>query len=388
MPLPARPWLSLSVLTLLLAGYATLALASGLDRAGQTANSSSVPSVLRAETIKTAAAQAIEDSDADRALQLAGDAVSANPGDAQALGLLGAAQLASGDRAGATRAFGVAGQRGWRDLSTQLFGFDSAVRAQDWPVAARRIDAVLRVRPSLPEMNSLLAAVEMQGSAAQAALAERVALKSSWQKVYLDGLSALSRAQLFARGEVLASDTMAKAALACGQIAPMAAALRAAKGSALASRIWRSHCNAADMTDPVLDTEFALLSREGELPGLGWAIEPSGDMDVDVAGVGVAPAVTVENVGVRFALALSQRTYLPAGRYRIVALDTDGRALPAIRAAVSCAGKRELPPSAFVDGQENAVSVASNCDSQLLTLWVAPGAGRQTIGRVQVRPVS
>ncbi len=387
MPATARPWLSLSFATLLLAGYATLALALGLDRAGKGTLSSSFPSVLRAETLKIDTAQAIEGSEADRALQLASEAVSANPGDAKALGLLGAAQFASGDRGAATQAFGVAGQRGWRDLPTQLFWFDNAVRAQDWPVAAQRIDAVLRVQPSLPEMSSLLAEVELKGGDARAALARRVTLKSSWQKAYLDSLGGLSDAQLNARGEILASAPLAKAELACQQVAPMTASLRETKRGALASRIWRLHCDATDMTEAVLDTEFNLLLREVELPGLGWAIEPSGDIDVDVANIAGSPTVAVDNVGVNFALALSQKTYFTAGRYRIVPLDLDGNPLPPIRAAVSCGGKKELPQSAFLDAREAFVSVAANCDNQHLTLWAAPEAGRKVISRLQVLPL-
>jgi len=185
--------------------FAALALANGFDRASaqRPALAVYVPAPFKAQAWRVESARALEAGDKDDATAAARAAVLADPVDPRSTALLGAAQLAAGERVKADRSFRIAARFGWRDPLTQLYFMNAALNAGEPRLAALRLDAVLRQAPNFPVRDMLLA--QFLGSAdARAALAERLALRPAWTFAFLNHASQLPLPEQQARAGIVA----------------------------------------------------------------------------------------------------------------------------------------------------------------------------------------
>ncbi len=88
---------------------------------------------------------AIANNDPQRALEEATRFVKTDPLDPAATATLGSALLLSQSYEDATRSFLVAGQLGWRDVTTQIFWLQTSLQLGDLNTAAQRLNALLRM---------------------------------------------------------------------------------------------------------------------------------------------------------------------------------------------------------------------------------------------------
>ena len=206
--------------------YAGLAFGSGLDRlaADDPAMAQRVPSAFAAQALRTLGAQALTQGKAGELLRLGQAALSDSPTDPQSAAMFGAGLLASGNRAGADRAFRTAGKLGWRVPITQNYWMGRALAQGDYPLAALRFDALLRQQPALHRQRALLDPLE-RNPAGRAALITRIALRPVWVDSYAGDVADLPADVMEQRTTVLLEAAAKGVVLGCPAIAPGASRL-------------------------------------------------------------------------------------------------------------------------------------------------------------------
>lgn len=225
--------------------YAVLAIGNGLDRLAftQPGMASHVPALFATDTLE-GVGEANLRSDPHAATALAERLVARAPIEPFSTALLGASRAASGDDAGADRAFRVAGQLGWRIPLTQSYWLAAALAAGDIRIAAQRLDALLRQRPELLRLPETLAPFE-SGDAGQAALVDQLATRPPWLDWY-DGAIDPVPAEIIARrvpALMLLGDR--GVVLGCAAIAPAVSRLAAAGLASEAEALRHRHCPAS-----------------------------------------------------------------------------------------------------------------------------------------------
>lgn len=377
--------------TALAFGLAILAWASGVDRMTRAAPAlaQSVPPPLRAEAWRAETSLALLNG-SKRAQALAARAVSADPIDPTATSLLGAARFQRGDGPGAAAAFRVAGTLGWRDQRTQLYWLVAALQVRDYPVATERLDALLRQAPGYDDAGQLLSRLGATPEG-RAALARRLAARSTWFPVYLTGFEGLSAAQLADRAAVLDDPAMARAKVTCGEIGPLAGALYAKDRAVEARRLWSNHCGGRQSL--LVDGGFE-AARLNETSPFAWQFAGEGGLDLRLEpgakGKGQA-LVAASTLPLRRVVAV-QVLQLAAGRYRIgwSARDAAGSPSPRIAARLTCQRDQGpwLDPATQADGTRTALAVVTaECPLQWLELALDPRAGAVTLDEVSLAPV-
>ena len=343
--------------------YAIATLMSGAERLefGSSSNA-----------MKRSAALALTNEDPATAKRWARRTVLANPSDSEAVEIFATASMAAGEREPAAEAFAVAGQSGWRHPATQLFWFETAIGAQDWPLAAERLDAFLRVRPSFREMNALLGLLETRDSEAQKAVADRMRYASPWRKRYLASLNELPDEQLVARAQVLEFAGAGKTGLACKDIAPITGELLVLQAVERAQRIWGSFCPVATISHGLFDPDFVVLAQEGELPGLGWQLHPTGNVSIEVHASGRNRTAKAQASGPVLQLVMSQSTSFREGTYQIVAGGVSESDAKGIVFELSCEGRLDRPQGNPDRSTSQSISVPENCRRQRLAVWLKP----------------
>jgi len=376
--------------TIVLLAYLTASWGSGLDRLtrGWPALQEFVPTAFRAEAARQAALLALEQGNGSAALAEARRAVDAEPVHPMSTALLGAARQIGGAAQGADPAFRVAGMLGWRARLTQLYWYDAAVRSGDWPLAAIRADAVLRVDPAFPLSDRLLAPLEAS-EPGQSAIAARLALRPDWLESYFHFKDE-------GQGELLGRRTKVALALAargvplgCKTPAFLAARLLARGERAQAEELWRGHCGDPGRAAGLSDGRFERLATQGATPPFGWIRHSSGDITARLVALGEdgGHVFRASNFGDVSRLALSQRLALRPGRYRFFAeMRTDGRATPgAYLASLDCDGAARRPRRIMPDpAGEGQLLNAGACSGQTLGLWLQPGTRNVDLGNLRI----
>lgn len=223
--------------------YAALAIGSGMDRlaVARPRLANHVPTWFAADALQISGAGDLS-RNPRAALEHAEWLVARAPIEPSSSALLGAARHAMGDDAGADRAFRVSGQLGWRVPLTQSFLLGAALDAGDLPVAAQRLDALLRLQPHLLNIPAVLAPFE-QDDTARAALVERLVTRPPWLGWYTGELLPTPADALARRVPSLMMLGDRGIKLGCEAIAPAVRELAGAGLAAQAEALRRRHCS-------------------------------------------------------------------------------------------------------------------------------------------------
>ena len=225
--------------------YAALAIGNGLDRMASVAPGAArhLPKLFATNSLAVIG-QADLSRDPRAALALAERLVARAPVEPASTALLGAARAEIGDDAGADRAYHVAGQLGWRIPLTQSYLEAEALESGDAPVAAQRLDALLRLQPQLLRDPAVLAPFESD-PAAQSALVDRLATRPPWLGIYTGQFDPPPADMLVRRVPTLLLLGERGIVLGCDAITPAMRQLISAGLAAPADALRRRHCPGA-----------------------------------------------------------------------------------------------------------------------------------------------
>ena len=240
------------------AAFMLLAIGNGLDRMAHQAPaiSARLPQVFVVNAREVAGEDALA-RDPRAALALATALVARAPVEPDSTALLGAARLANGDDAGADRAFRVAGTLGWRVPVTQAYLEQVAVDDGDLPMAARRMDALLRLDPRRLHDPATLAPFE-DDPAGQAALVYRMLARPLWLGWYIGEADQMPAALLARRVPTLTMLADRGLVLGCAAIAP---AVPGAGWGASGARVIAASSSAASLASCMGLREFCAAAK-------------------------------------------------------------------------------------------------------------------------------
>lgn len=304
---------------------------------------------------------ALAAGDAPAALAAGTQAVRAAPLDPAATALLGAARLASGDRAGGEAALRLAARLGWRVPAVQLYWYGRALELGDPAAAAVRFDALLRQEPGLLDRMPL--ANGLEGTAqGRAALLARLATRPPWAGAYARTGAHLPGAALAQRAQVLLA---ASPPLGCAAIGPVADRLEPAAGLAL----WQAQCPEA---------ERVALTLAPPPSQFAWRTVGHADIGLAMAGT----HLRIESTAPVTRRVLTQRVLLPAGHYRASWRGSDPAGL--MRVALACTAEPQRWNQGIRTGQGWRAEVDhAGCPAPWLSFAIAPGGVAQ-VGAIRL----
>ena len=186
--------------------------------------------------IKTAR-EAFVSADPMPARARAAAAVAASPMDAGASALLGAVALKAGDPVAAHEAFAVSARLGWRNPAAQLYWLGVGLEAQDYALAAERLDALLRSGA----IDAAILQLEVWPGG-RSALAAHLLAASGWREAFVASTGALSGTQLARRIAVLQRARAGGMPVDCKAVAATVRALFDRGAREAASDLWRATC--------------------------------------------------------------------------------------------------------------------------------------------------
>ena len=318
----------------------------------------------------------------------------ADPIDPVSSALLGSARLGLGDTRGAETAFRIAGQMGWRVPLTQAYWMSRATAMRDYPVAAMRLDALLRQHPWMLGNTALMASLESR-SAGRTALADRLAARPSWLVPYASEITDQPLSTIIDRAIVLSDLAQRGINLGCDAIAPPVNRLSEAGRFAEARKLWRAHCpeaGAALLGDP----DLAHLRTSGARSYFEWEMIGSADVGMVIlpskAAVRESSAQTLEvhNSSQFSRQVLRQMIMVPRGTYQLSwqAIGEDGKSSPQITASSTCNSELSDKLSAITDagnGRQQAVlRIGKDCSGTWLAFSVLPGGGNVRLGTIRL----
>ena len=135
----------------------------------------------------------LQTRDPSGAARLAKKALQLSPLNARAITTYGLAMEAQRQPAIAGRAMTLAGQRGWRDLITQVWLFRRDLLANNFKDAVDHADALMRRVPSPPGPVLRILAVAARNPDAIGPLADRLAANPGWREAFLVYLGAYEK---------------------------------------------------------------------------------------------------------------------------------------------------------------------------------------------------
>lgn len=373
--------------------YVGLAFGSGLDRlaANDPAIAQQVPAPFAAQALRTLGAQALEQGKAGEVLRLGQAALNDSPTDPQSAAMFGAGLLATGNRAGADRAFRVAGKLGWRVPITQNYWMSKALAQGDYGLAALRLDALLRQQPALHRQRALLDPLE-RNPAGRTALIARIALRPVWANAYAGDVADLPADVMEQRTTVLLEAAAKGVVLGCPAIAPGASRLATLGLFSQGSALWRAHCPAAG-TALVSDGNFAMAGLGVKTSAFAWEVLGNSELSLSFVPSPSGPGqrLTLDGNAAHPRLFLTQLLVLAPGRYALSWTAGNAQLQPSDRilASLTCQGQtpRWLVPE--LDQRSGrwiaTVDVASGCPAQVLG-FAATGALNVWLERVSIEP--
>ena len=376
-----------------LAGIAALACLSGFDRAAATnpGLTSLVPSWFGANSAIAQGQLMLREQHPDEVLALAERAVRLAPVDPASTALLGAGRLAATDAAGAEQAFRVAGQFGWREPLTQFYWMLVSFNLGDYPLAAQRLDALLRQNPALTRNADLIEPFENL-ALARSAMLVRMAERPNWLARYASDVDQLVPGTMVRRSGVLVDLATRGTRLGCDQIAPTVAILGVADEAVLAHRLWRGHCPAA--TDALVeDGNFSAFRLEVAQSPFRWSAVGDGSTQIGVEPVGKSggQVLALATAGATTARAIMQLLWAPPGIYALHwTAQADGPGADRISASVAC----RQAAGTWIDGQPDGrsggyvarITLDPQCQGHWLELGIRPGPGTVRLNTVSLEP--
>lgn len=363
--------------------FAAAAVGSGLDRQSelQPSLAAKIPPLFASEALGVRGQAELMSGRLDQAMADGRTAVLRSPVDPVSTALLGAARLGRNDPIGARRAFLVAGRMGWRVPLTQAYWMQQAVAVGDYPVAAKRLDALLRQRPWLLGDTRLLAAIEGVPDGRNA-IADRLISAPSWLTPYASEVSNIPLSVVTARALVLEDLSARGLRVGCDRAAPPVNMLISAGQFDAAATLWRGHCPEAGqglLTDP----DLTYLRISGARSYFEWDLVGNSDVGMVLLPGDRPGSQQVElHSSAPFARAIL-RQLLPVkpGRYRLSwrASAVDGTASAKVVAAIGCAPNPEQRVTAIntpgsADWQAD-VTLGSDCLAHWLVFSVLPSSG-------------
>jgi len=370
--------------------YGALALGSAADRlaAQHPALGGWVPAPFANESLRADGRAQLAAGNTAAALRSARAAVSAAPLDPESTALLGAARAASRDRAGADRAFRVAGQLGWRVPYTQTYWLEQALAAGDYATAALRLDALLRRDPGLITQPALLDPFE-RNPAGQRALVARMALRPAWLDRYAGEAARLPAAALRQRATVLEQLAAANTPLGCEGIGPAITRLAALGEIAPALSLWQRHCPQR-RSGALGDGAFADLQIDQAPSPFAWALTSHADVALALAASGMAgQRLMIDSSASVTRRIAAQLTPAAPGLYRLSWLA--GPSGAGLRVAASCAAEPPAWQAGTWDGRARRwaadLALPADCPTHWITFGIAPGAGGTWLNQVWLEPL-
>jgi hypothetical protein len=365
--------------------YGGLATASGLDRMSATRPdlATRVPAPFAAQALRIEARRLLDQGQSHQAQAVAEAALTRAPLDPESPALLGLARLTSGDDRAAERAFTVAGKLGWRVPSTQAYWLDRALAANDYPVAAMRLDALLRQRPALLDERRLLDPLE-RNPAGQEALAARMSAGPGWLGAYSSRVAGLDRGRLLQRAGVLEALARRGVAVGCEPVSQLVEALVNSGAVEQANATWRHHCPGA-AAGFIHDPRFASARIDQDRSQFAWTFLGHGDVSL-VLEPGEQPGtrrLAIESSAAVPRLVVRQLVLLEPGPYRLT-WRTQGAGDDGVLASLTCSpnGGEWLPARRSSAGRMSADAVLDgSCPARWLGFAIA-SSGKATLGDV------
>jgi hypothetical protein len=322
--------------------------------------------------------EALNHNQFDLSWQLAAHALPKDPINPAILGQMGTAKLLANRPDSAQRIFGVSAQMGWRDISTQIFWLDQALRVGDATVAAQRMDAVLR--QTLPSdqtdqlISTMLGTVEGRG-----AIAARLREKPNWAADFVADADSLSAQDLDGRIAVVLQT--GGAVWGCDGIADFVDKVVAAGRVADAKTIWGQICGGGNRL--LFDGAFRRLDMTKSRRAFDWRVASRGDseLQIDVSD-SAGPSLRIVSHAAAATVMIRQWVVLPPGAYRLswTMPNTNVRDSGALRAGLDCPGETTLPVAGRrAGGQSDKRLVADffvdgRCPLQEIKFWLSPGS--------------
>lgn len=332
-----------------------------------------------------AAIGAIRAEDYARAGALAQVALRRAPLDQRLLGIWGTAELARAREPEAQTIFGVAGALGWRDRATQRYWAFAALQLRDFPVAAQRTDALLRLDG--PRQHAALVRELEAMPAGRTALAQRLLLSPPW------GVSWIAQP----KGDAPARAAVIERAVRGGYAAPPAAGglvRRLFEGGRVADaqRLWGVLEKGQSGT--MLPNGFGYPTTWIKSP-FTWTLTVNGNVDARIEGTGMEAELIVVSVAATRQTAATHGMALAPGHYalewNVVAEPDANRPMEVtVRCVVENADLiRDAEPKILGTRRRQEFTVPPGCAGQWIAFRVpaASGSSEHRISRPQIVPI-
>lgn len=373
--------------------FIVAAVGNGIDR--QAKNSlplaERVPALLAADALSMRGEARLNSGQFQSALEDGTAAVLRAPVDPASTALLGSARLGLGDAAGAQRAMLVAGTMGWRVPLTQIYWMSQAAALRQYPVAALRLDALLRQHPWMLSRTALLAPLEANPEGRKA-IADRLATSPPWLIAYASETSELPIDVVANRAQVLSQLSARGQRVGCDPVSPLVNKLVDAARFTEAYSLWHGHCTEAG-SGLIGDPELAHLRTTGARSYFEWDVVGNADTSMAlVPGEGAGKMLEVHSEARLTRTIMRQLLTAAPGRYRLqwraISL-AEGKA-PQLAASVGCSPDPELrlTPSQVNRNQWQAeLSITADCPAHWLAFSVIAGSPDFRLGSIRLEPI-
>lgn len=306
-------------------------------------------------------------------------AIQSDPISAQAVSILGRAQLYSQHQPEAWRAFQISGQLGWRDAMTQIYWLDQALQDGNYRVAAERLDALLRQSPDDENRDRFVAAVAATPEG-RAALANRLKLAPAWALLLMSDVRDLPADTLVQRVDLMRRT--GRGVWDCPATEMMTQRLISVNLVEEAQSIWAQNCGST--MSLVYDGKFEHLDLLKPATGFAWQVSSRGDVEVSLARNPSGNRLLLGVNGTTSQPVLTQLVVVKPGTYRIAWLspDTPDNQARALQVALDCKVDLARAESGIADpatpfSRHVDVVVGNDCPAHKLVFWLAPKASAQ-----------
>jgi hypothetical protein len=164
---------------------------------------------------------------------------------------------------------------GWRDRFTQIFWFQRAVAVGDMPVAAQRLDALLRQDPDIAVRDALIS-ILLQTEEGRNALVERLRAVPAWAEIFARNTGTLGVADLDGRADVMLRT--GPNVWDCPTASGLVDHLIQANLLSDARRVWDMAC--AQSTALLYDGNFQQFGQTPLHRAFDWRVLDRGDVEV------------------------------------------------------------------------------------------------------------
>lgn len=376
------------LLSALLVVFGWAATSSGLDRLSRDLPGLErlVPELFRAQADRSAAETQLVRTDNDAALARAKAAVAEDPIDPDATPLLGSAYAQLGRDTDAENAFRIAARFGWRNIATQAFWYDLALRSGDFKVAAERADALLRVHPILADQPDFLKSLESEAAGRQV-LAQRLQAKPPWLTNYLNVDDDTPEDVIERRLSVFGEMDSRRHPMGCDEVAPFTRVLIHDGRRHDAETLWNANCPSLKVSGLLADPSFTRVLNPSAKDPFSWSVMSSGDLSISQISDSHGPrGLVISNFAPGIRLALTQTVAFPAGVYKFSATRTANQSSTGGKLYISwgCDSRPPFPDTTAGDLVSAGQTIrVSDCDRQQIGLWLS-GEGQP----VQLQSIS